>query len=176
MVGFKTIKTGYSAYKGVKAGIDAVCHPLQWAKDQLVGGLKGVLLATLAKTFGESAARAAVEKLDLEGKTYPLKVSVPLHEKLQKVVSNPEHVSFVQEVVNDALAIPLQALGYRLAEVDFNCTEGALNLELQLGLQRLVPVVVLENKAPEEHQALNNGSSEFQQKPGVAMKTQHAEK
>ena len=105
-----------------------------------------VLLATLAKTFGESAARAAVEKLDLEGKTYPLKVSVPLHEKLQTVVSNPEHVSFVQEVVNDALAIPLQALGYRLAEVDFHCAEGALNLDLQLGLQRLVPVVVLENK------------------------------
>ena len=103
-------------------------------------------MATLAKTFGESAARAAVEKLDLEGKTYPLKVSVPLHEKLQTVVSNPEHVSFVQEVVNDALAIPLQALGYRLAEVDFHCAEGAMNLELQLGLQRLVPMVVLENK------------------------------
>ena len=49
-------------------------------------------------------------------------------------------------VRQNEVAIPLQALGYRLAEVDFHCAEGALNLELQLGLQRLVPVVVLENK------------------------------
>ena len=78
-----------------------------------------VLLATLAKTFGESAARAAVEKLDLEGKTYPLKVSVPLHEKLQTVVSNPEHVSFVQEVVNDALATSFASPGLPLGRSGF---------------------------------------------------------
>jgi hypothetical protein len=137
---FKKVKSGYSTFRSAKAGFDAACHPLQWVKDQMISSVKSALIAALTKSAGGPTARAMVERLDLEGKTYPLVLTIPLHAKLKDVVSNPAHVAFVQDVLNDVLAIPLEVWGYRLAEVSFECPDGESDfvVRAELGLKRLV--------------------------------------
>lgn len=136
---FEKVKSGYGTFRSAKAGFDAACHPIQWVKDQMISAVKGGLIVALTKSAGGPAARAMVERLDLEGKTYPLVLTIPLHAKVRDAVSNPEHVEFVQGVLNDILAIPLEVWGYRLAQVAFECPEGegGFVVRAELGLKRL---------------------------------------
>lgn len=156
---FDKVKSGYSTFRSAKRGFDAACHPLQWVKDQMISAVKSALIGALTKSAGGPAARAMVERLDLEGKTYPLVLTIPLHAKVRAAVSNPEHIEFVQNVLNDVLAIPLEVWGYRLAEVAFECPEGESGfvVRAQLGLKRLgavAPVVALPVPAASEPSAV----------------------
>lgn len=140
----KTVRAGYKTWRSVKAGVDMCLHPVQWAKDQLIGALKAVLIAAVTKSMGGAAARALVEKLDLEGKTYPLSLSIPLPTKVRDIVLDPENMTLVQEVINDVLAIPLEVLGYRLAQVAFECSPDGKSFVVrsEIGLRRLGEAMV----------------------------------
>lgn len=134
----KALRSGYSAVQTVKSGIDAICHPIQWAKDQLIGAIKNVLLTQLKKQLGEAAAHAIINRLDIEGKTYPLTLNIPITKPLRKTVEE-NFLELVESITNDALAIPLQALGYRLASVEFEYDEqrNVLTAKTHVGLLRL---------------------------------------
>lgn len=124
----KALRTGYGAVQTVKSGIDAVCHPIQWAKDQLIGAVKSMLLKQLKKELGEAAAHTIINRLDIEGKTYPLTLNIPVTKPLRKAVQE-DFLELVESITNDALRIPLQALGYRLVSVEFSSTGGERNDE-----------------------------------------------
>lgn len=135
----KTVRVGYNTWRNVKAGVDMVLHPVQWVKDQLIGALKAMLIAAVTKSMGGAAAKAVVEKLDLEGKTYPLGLSIPLPAKVRSIVLDPENMGLVQDVINDVLAAPLEVLGYRLVQVAFECSPDgeSLGIRSEIGLRRL---------------------------------------
>ena len=132
----KALRSGYSAVQAVKSGIDAISHPIQWAKDQLIGAIKNVLLTQLKKQLGEAAAHAIINRLDIEGKTYPLTLNIPITKALRKAVQE-DFLELVESITNDALAIPLQALGYRLASVEYDAQHSVLTAKTHVGLLRL---------------------------------------
>ena len=135
----KNVKSEDSIFRIAKADFDTGTHPFQWANDQIISAVKSALITTLTRCAGGPAARAMVERLDLEGKTYPLILNIPVHANTRNGVSNPEYGQCVQEVLNDVLTIPLQAWGYRLANVEFTCLseQGGLSVRLKLGLKRI---------------------------------------
>ena len=112
--------------------------PIQWAKDQLIGAIKNVLLTQLKKQLGDAAAHAIINRLDIEGKTYPLTLNIPITKALRKAVQE-DFLELVESITNDALAIPLQALGYRLASVEFeyDAQHSVLTAKTHVGLLRL---------------------------------------
>ncbi len=132
----KVAQTGWSAYQSVKSGVTAVTRPVQWLKDKLVGLLVSALLAAFKATLGPALAQTAVERLNLVGKTLTKTFDVPVPSAAKDYLTDPQALQLVKDIANEALASPLELLGYRAGRVDaqYLADEDKLRLTLELGV------------------------------------------
>lgn len=132
----KAAQTGWSAYQTVKSGVTAVTKPVQWLKDKLVGLLVSALLAAFKATLGPALAQMAVERLNLVGKTFTKAFEVPVPAAARDHLADPLALQLVKDIANEALAGPLELLGYRAGRVDveYLTDAGRLRLTLELGM------------------------------------------
>ena len=133
-------KTGVKTALAAKETACAVLHPVQWLKDKLVEALALALLAALKATVGPELAAKAIDRLSLEGKTLPCSLSVPVPERVRQYL-DADGLLLAQDVANEALAGPLELLGYRLGrlQVAFIEETGKLDVTFEVGLMPLKP-------------------------------------
>ena len=134
-------KTGWSAYSTAKDAVTAVTKPVQWVKDKLVEVLAESVLAVFKATVGPALAHQAFDRLNLVEKTLPFQFEVPVPSAASAHLTG-EELELAQAVVNEALAGPLELLGYRLGKVGVALDEQThrLKVSLKVGILPAVPV------------------------------------
>ena len=134
-------KGGLTAIRTAKEAAGAVLHPVQWAKEKLIGTLAGLLLEALKATVGPKLAQSTLDRLSLEGKTLPFTLNVTVPAAARTYLEG-EGLALAEEIANETLAGPLELLGYRLGTLraHFDAMTGELRLELQAGLIPTAPL------------------------------------
>ena len=109
-------KAGWSAFSTAKDAVNAVTSPVRFVKDKALEFVALALLSALKTTVGPKLAQMALDRLNLVGKTIPLSVPVRVPATVAKRL-DADMLALAQNVANEALAGPLELLGYRLGRL-----------------------------------------------------------
>lgn len=125
------------AYSATKAVVATVAHPIQSAKNAIVDAAVSVIVKTLTATLGPVLAEKFVDKANIVDKSVPLNLSLSLPEKVASKVDE-QTLQLIQEAANEAMAGPLELLGYRLGSLELRLDEERqLSVALKVGVLRI---------------------------------------
>lgn len=119
------LKAVIATYRGAKS----LMSPLTLVRDFVVGKVVSKILGKVVPLL-EGKIHS---KLTQEQRTFSVTLKLPnkIH---QAMTQNTESISFVTEVLNDALAAPLAGIGYSIGKLAANLEEEGLRVVLEVGL------------------------------------------
>lgn len=132
---FSTLSTSHSVYKGARGIIIPLLHPVRWARKKIFTGLLKVFIAVAMRALNED------QKASIRGRATGLKrtvrFSVPVPKSLHKNFNEDDKpLKLFHTVANDAMAVPLALIGYRIGVLDlaWNQETGRIDAMLEAGI------------------------------------------
>lgn len=132
---FSTLSTGHSVYKGARSIIVPVLHPIRWVRKKIFTGLLKVFIAVAMRALNDD------QKASIRGRATGLKrtvrFSVPVPRPLYKNFNEDDKpLKLFHAVANDAMALPLSLIGYRIGVLDlaWNRETGRIDAMLEAGI------------------------------------------
>lgn len=129
-----TAKFAAKTYGAVSGALQTIRHPIQATQDAIRGFLVKAVVKSVVYFAGDKIADELKARVDVE-KRMALSVTVP--SQLRGVVLDEDALAFATNLVNDALAVPLAALGLTLGGLVIRKHESEPVLEV-LGVFKLV--------------------------------------
>lgn len=132
---FSTLSTSHSLYKGVRSIVVPILHPVRWVRKKVFTGLLKVFIVVAMRALNENQ-KASIRK-SATGLKRTVRFSVPVPRSLHKNFSEDDRpLKLFHAVANDAMAVPLALIGYRIGELDlaWNQQTGRIDAMLEAGI------------------------------------------
>jgi len=132
---FSTLSTGHSVYKGARSVIFPVLHPVRWVRKKVFTGLLTLFIAVAMRALNDD--QKASIKNRATGLKRTVRFSVPVPKSLHKNFSEDDKpLKLFHAVANDAMAVPLALIGYRIGVLDlaWNQEAGRIDALLEAGI------------------------------------------
>ncbi|HEY6436703.1 MAG TPA: hypothetical protein VIY47_08935 [Ignavibacteriaceae bacterium] len=124
----------WKGYAAVKNTVGAIAHPVTWVRDQIRDMIISAAVKIAVAIVGEKVANIAKEKIGDVAKD--IDFSVPIPEKLRKsFIEDGETDKILVGLANDAMAMPLAMLGFKVGEIKAERNEDSSELKFRLKLQ-----------------------------------------
>lgn len=132
---FSTLSTGHTIYKGARRIIVPVLHPVRWVRKQIFTGLLKVFIAVAMRALNDDQKATLKERAT--GLKRVVRFSVPVPRSLHKNFNEDDKpLKLLHAVANDAMAVPLALIGYRIGVLDlaWNREAGRIDAMLEAGI------------------------------------------
>lgn len=132
---FSALASGYGTYKGARKIVTTVVHPIRWVRRKIWSRLVRIFLSVALSAVRDDQKAVLVEKAS--GLRKIVRFSVPIPKALHRNFSEDDRpLKLLHEMANDAMALPLALIGYRLGmlQVSWDAEAGQVRAVLELGI------------------------------------------
>lgn len=132
---FSTLSTGHSVYKGARGIIVPLLHPVRWARKKIFTALLKVFIAVAMRALNDDQKASLRNRAT--GMKRTVRFSVPVPKSLHKNFNEDDKpLKLFHAVANDAMAVPLALIGYRIGVLDlaWNQETGRIEAMLEAGI------------------------------------------
>lgn len=132
---FSSLSTGHSVYKSARSFIVPVLHPVRWARKKIFTGLLKVFIAVAMRALNDEQKASIRDRAT--GLKRTVRFSVPVPRALHKNFNEDDKpLKLFHAVANDAMALPLALIGYRVGVLDlaWNKETGRIDAMLEAGI------------------------------------------
>lgn len=128
---FSTLSTGHAVYKGARGIIVPLLHPVRWARKKIFTALLKVFIAVAMRALNEDQKASIRNRAT--GLRRTVRFSVPVPRSLHKNFNEDDNpLKLFHAVANDAMAVPLALIGYRIGVLDLAWNPGIGRIEAML--------------------------------------------
>lgn len=132
---FSALSTGHTIYKGARSVIVPVLHPVRWVRKKIFTGLLKVFIAIAMRALNDEQKASIRDRAT--GLKRVVRFSVPVPRSLHKnFIGDDKPLKLLHTVANDAMAVPLALIGYRIGTLDlaWNQETGRIDAVLEAGI------------------------------------------
>lgn len=132
---FSALSTGHTIYKGARSIIVPVLHPVRWVRKKIFTGLLKVFIAIAMRALNDEQKASIRDRAT--GLKRVVRFSVPVPRSLHKNFNEDDKpLKLLHTVANDAMAVPLALIGYRIGTLDlaWNQETGRIDAMLEAGI------------------------------------------
>lgn len=132
---FSALASGYGTYKGARKIVTTVVHPIRWVRRKIWSRLIRIFLSVALSAVRDDQKAVLVEKAS--GLRKVVRFSVPIPKGLHKNFTEDDRpLKLLHEMANDAMALPLALIGYRLGmlQLSWDAEAGQVRAQLELGI------------------------------------------
>ncbi|CAB5514580.1 hypothetical protein ACOTHJ_12830 [Achromobacter xylosoxidans] len=129
-----TLKTAAKAYSAASGAVHVVRHPVQATQDAIRKVLVSAVIKVILPLAGAQLVDELSKRISME-KSFQVQFDVP--DRVRTMAFDDDALRFLNNLVNDALAAPLGALGLSLGEMVVRQAPDTDKLEIQ-GIFRLL--------------------------------------
>lgn len=132
---FSALASGYGTYKGARKIVTTVVHPIRWVRRKIWSRLLRIFLSIALSAVRDDQKAVLVEKAS--GLRKVVRFSVPIPKGLHKNFAEDDRpLKLLHEMANDAMALPLALIGYRLGmlQLSWDGEAGQVRALLELGI------------------------------------------
>lgn len=132
---FSALASGYGTYKGARKIVTTVVHPIRWVRRKIWSRLIRIFIGIALSAVRDDQKAVLVEKAS--GLRKIVRFSVPVPKALHKNFSEDDRpLKLLHEMGNDAMALPLALIGYRLGmlQLSWDADAGQVRALLELGI------------------------------------------
>lgn len=132
---FSALASGYGTYKGARKIVTTVVHPIRWVRRKIWSRLIRIFLSIALSAVRDDQKAVLIEKAS--GMRKVVRFAVPIPKRLHKNFSEDDRpLKLLHEMANDAMALPLALIGYRLGmlQLSWDAQAGQVRALLELGI------------------------------------------
>ena len=132
---FSALASGYGTYKGARAIVTTVVHPIRWVRRKIWSKLLRIFLSIALSAVKDDQKAALLNKAS--GLRKVVRFSVPVPASLHKNFAEDDRpLKLLHTMANDAMALPLALIGYRVGmlELDWDAQAGEIRALLEVGI------------------------------------------
>lgn len=132
---FSTLSSGHTIYKGARSIIVPVLHPVRWVRKKVFTGLLKMFIALAMRALNDDQKASIRDRATVLKRT--VRFSVPVPRSLHKNFNEDDKpLKLLHAVANDAMAVPLALIGYRIGVLDlaWNQEAGRIDAMLEAGI------------------------------------------